>query len=225
MPVRLLVLLALAVAARADVAIGDADALADPQALVVLGCQNAPELAARVDAAAAVLARPGRGRRPLVVLSGGPAYRGLTEAHALAAALGRRERRWSIARAFRLETDSLDTLGNAAFSAAALSGRALARVLVVTSDFHAARALMLFRRTLPAGSRVAVLGARGAGRTAAFDRARAKSEAASAARASREILDRPEGAVTPGDVGELVRRLVAHHALYRGRTDLARREY
>src|SRR5690606_26770328 len=57
-----------------------------------------------------------------------------------------------------LETDSLDTVGNAVFTGLSLTRKPIAgnKILLVTSSFHAPRSLFLFRKILAPYYRLAV---------------------------------------------------------------------
>ncbi|HVU01004.1 MAG TPA: YdcF family protein [Polyangiaceae bacterium] len=109
-----------------------------PDALVVLGCREGGAFDRRIDAAA----RAFEELDPLVVVaSGGRRWSGRAEADALAERL--------IARAVPeervvRELCSLSTLENAAYTAELLRERGVRRAVIVTCDFHAARALLCF---------------------------------------------------------------------------------
>lgn len=205
---------ALALAARLLIAAPCAasDALFAPDVVVVLGCQNSVELEARVAGAARLLAGL-RGRaRPRVVLSGGAPLSGRTEADVLAERLEQRVRERSVRRRFLRERRSLDTVGNALFTALLLRERGVAahRVLVVTSGFHAHRAGAVFEHVL--GPRVAVAVV-SAGEPLRGDRLgrRVRSERDSERRTRRELF----AGVAPGDLDALSGRVRRLHALYR----------
>lgn len=195
---------------------------ARPDAVVVLGCQNEEELAARVDAAARLIESAGARHVPLVILSGGARYRGGTEASVLAGRLARKLHGRAVQARFIEETESLDTVGNALFSAYALVGRPVREVVLVTSDFHASRSLMYFERTLPAGCHVTAVGARPHPRTDVEIARRAAHERASATQSFADIFDAPP-ALARGDLAGLLARVVERHKYYLGRRDLLAR--
>lgn len=188
--------------------------------LVVLGCQNEAELGARVEAAARAIREAGAHRAPLVVLSGGAKYRGGTEASVLAGRLARRLH----GRAVRMleENDSLDTVGNALFTAYLLRPATFRTVAVVTSDFHTDRSRQYFERVLPPGTRVIAIGAKPGPRTDVEIARRAAHEKASLTRSMAELFDAPPP-LPRGALDELLVRLVERHPYYRGRGDLLRR--
>ena len=209
-----LVSLATAVAAPAEAV----------DAVVVLGCQNRPELEAREAAAAAYVAQLPADGHALLVLSGGARLGDSTEASAMRAALERRVPALATRARALEERDSLDTVGNAVFSALLLRRHALPphpRVAVVTSDFHVPRSVAFFRHVLPADAVVIGVPASNAARApTAAARFRAK-EARSLALSERGIFAGVPA--SPAAADHVLVRLILEHPYYRGRTDLLRR--
>jgi len=197
-------------------------ASATPDAIVVLGCQSRAELAARVDAAARTLAALPPASGALVVLSGGARFGSGTEASEMAARLARRVPDLSTRARVIQETDSLDTLGNAVFTALTLrrlGWPAGSRVVLVTSDFHLQRSLAYFARLLPQTDQLVGTGARPPGRSLAQDFRHASREAASLTRTQRGLFRE----VKPAAPDEVLAWLYLHHPYYRGRNDLLQR--
>lgn len=199
-----------------------------PRFVVVLGCQHGAELEARVAAAAQLVVRQGR-EAPVVIASGGARLSGQTEADVILGRLARRLHGRPLADRLMCETASLDTVGNAIFTALLLRargwlGRAGSRpvtLLVVTSDFHAHRAEHLFRRVFPPWFSIGVASTRGRTRSPEEVRRRAAHERASEERSAREIFGDPP--LPSGRLDLLLERLVKRHGLYRGRSDLLMR--
>lgn len=115
-------------------------------ALLVLGCaldrsgQPSSALRRRLDAA---LQAWEQGRAPRVLVSGGRRWFGQAEASVMAAYLT--ERGVPSERIFP-ELQSLDTRGNAAHSFHLAEPLGIRRIVLVTCDFHMARAIAHFRR-------------------------------------------------------------------------------
>jgi uncharacterized SAM-binding protein YcdF (DUF218 family) len=113
-------------------------------ALVVLGCRVGPEglspAAARRVAAAVAAWR--EGLAPVVVASGGRSWGGVVEADAMGAALVREGLPED---ALILERCSFTTRENARYTARILARRGVARVAVVSCEWHLPRALPHFR--------------------------------------------------------------------------------
>jgi uncharacterized SAM-binding protein YcdF (DUF218 family) len=119
---------------------------------VVLGCRvrldgrgklGAGVLRSRVETAAGAYGQRARVGTVVVVASGGRTWGGSREAEVIAHELAAR----GVPRhVIAIETRSLTTRDNARFSAQILAGRGIDRAWVVTSDWHLARAVALFRR-------------------------------------------------------------------------------
>ena len=84
------------------------------------------------------------GRAPLIIISGGGARAGRTEADMMAKAIAGLD---VPASALLLETRSLSTRDNAMFTTELAEQRGIRRVLLVTSSLHMPRALLMFRET------------------------------------------------------------------------------
>jgi uncharacterized SAM-binding protein YcdF (DUF218 family) len=116
-------------------------------AIVLLGCRIGPSgwpsETARRRAERAADAWHQR-MAPLVVVSGGRRWHGLTEAEALENYLA--ERRGVPRTAILRECCSLSTSENARFTARLLRARGLVEIGIVTSDWHIPRAMGAFRR-------------------------------------------------------------------------------
>jgi uncharacterized SAM-binding protein YcdF (DUF218 family) len=82
------------------------------------------------------------GRAPLIILSGGGARAGRTEADMMAKAIAGLD---VPASALLLETRSLSTRDNAMFTTELAERRGIRRVLLVTSSLHMPRALLMFQ--------------------------------------------------------------------------------
>ncbi|WP_420963503.1 YdcF family protein [Brucella sp. IR073] len=125
-----------------------------------------------------------------------------------------------------MEQDSLDTIGNAVFSGLAMRKKGMegGNVLLVTSDFHAPRALFLFRSVLGPRFRVAVSSAPSPGTDVAM---RIESELQQEALAIQDVLHWPSIAEEPPmpveGVCGVFYQLLLRHKLYESRWDLARR--
>lgn len=120
--------------------------IADPEAVIVLGCQVRGEipssmLARRLDAALETLSEH---PNALVVVSGGQGSgEDISEAEAMRRYLA--ERGVSDERIIP-EDRSVDTRENIAYSAELLKERGISRVVIVTNDFHQFRADIYARR-------------------------------------------------------------------------------
>jgi uncharacterized SAM-binding protein YcdF (DUF218 family) len=117
-------------------------AAARPDAIVVLGCRVPSAARGQLHRRAEIAARAYHELRPrFVVASGGRPWNGVAEASAL--------RDYLIAEgvpdsAIVRELLSLTTLENAIYSGEILRAASLSRPLIVTSDWHIARALACF---------------------------------------------------------------------------------
>ncbi|GAB3030386.1 YdcF family protein [Natronobiforma cellulositropha] len=164
-----------------------------------------PHLERRVERGLSVLEeRPERG--PLV-FTGGAASPGVSsrECDVMAAyALERGIDRDRI----RLEGRALDTIGNGYFSRRVVDGLSEPgdRVVVVTADYHAARAAVVFERCFGDAYEVDA--------SAVVETAMAERQPAEERRlaASREFFE----GVAPGDLETVGRRLLERHELYDG---------
>jgi uncharacterized SAM-binding protein YcdF (DUF218 family) len=116
-------------------------------AIVLLGCRiglfgrPSDSAARRADRVAELWHE---GLTSLIVVSGGRQWHGVAEANALAEYLVRH--RGVPKEAILCECHSQSTAENARYSARLLTSRGLARIGLVTSDWHIARALGAFRR-------------------------------------------------------------------------------
>ncbi len=130
---------------------------------------------------------------------------------------------------FVLETDSLDTVGNAVFTSFALARRSLPgdKILLITSNFHAPRSLFLFQKIMDSRFRLAVALAPYDGADLA---ARIDSELRQQATSTTELL-RWEPVPGQSDASNqsvkgtcgVFFQMLSRHKLYVSRWDLARR--
>ncbi|GGA98885.1 hypothetical protein GCM10011491_28910 [Brucella endophytica] len=198
--------------------LGDESAYRSPDGIVILGA-NQPRLDQRLAHALPIIQRY---KDVPVILSGGGRTIALEAQtmHDYLARHGVAEDR------LIMEPDSLDTIGNAVFSGLALMKKGIrgGKMLLVTSDFHAPRALFLFRSVLGPGFRVAVSSTASPGTDVA---ARIESELQQEALAIRDVLHWPAIAGQPPRPVEgicgVFYQLLLRHKLYESRWDLARR--
>jgi hypothetical protein len=206
--------------------IGHLGATEAPDYVFILAHRDDRVMAMRVDGAVPLLRdHPDA----VVVLCGGGFDPRSTEAHKM--------QRQLLARGFVhtrtiVEDDSVDTVGNAVFSKLRLLQEGLpidaGRAVVVTSEFHAVRALSIFRRVYGPAF---VLGAVPVDTESRPERERvlAAHELETDYRSSTEIFgmwdprDNRVAPVDPADERTLFFQLLLHHDLYRHRYDLARK--
>jgi|GEM_PF-1888267 len=201
--------------------LGDATAYERPDVIVILG-SNRPVLEQRLAVALPLIQKY---PAAAVVLSGGgrtlELEAGIMREFLLAKGVD--------AHRLIMETDSLDTVGNAVFTGLALKEHSVTgnRVLLVTSDFHAPRSLFLYRKILDPRYRVAVALAPYEGNDAT---ARIDSELRQQATTIDELL---RWGALPGQgeasdlhvngVCDVFFQMLLRHKLYASRWDLPRR--
>jgi uncharacterized SAM-binding protein YcdF (DUF218 family) len=198
--------------------LGDERAYQSPDIIVILGA-GPSALSQRLDHALPIIQRF---EKVPVVLSGGG--RTITlEAQAMHDYLknnGVAEDR------LIMEPDSLDTVGNAVFTGFTLAKKNIrsGKILLVTSDFHAPRALFLFQSILGSRFRVAVSPTPSVTEDLP---ARIEAELQEEALAVRDLLHWPPiGGAPPRRVKglcDVFYQLLLRHKLYEARWDLARR--
>jgi vancomycin permeability regulator SanA len=125
------------------------------------------------------------------------------------------------------ETDSVDTVGNAVFTGLLLKQKKInpKNILLITSDFHAPRALFLFRNILGGGRNIAVTLAQSSSETLS---ARISNELRSQAATvetffSYSKLPGSQAAQRVDDIESALYQLILQHDLYKNRWDLLRR--
>ncbi|RCS21668.1 YdcF family protein [Phyllobacterium salinisoli] len=198
--------------------LGDEKAYQSPDAIVMLGA-NQPTLDQRLAHALPILQRF---KDNSIVLSGGGRTIVL-EAQTMHDYL---VRNGIAGDRLIMETDSLDTVGNAVFTGLALAKRGVGggNVLLITSDFHAPRALFLFRSILGPQFRVAVSSAPYQGTDLST---RIDSELRQEATSIHDLLHWPAISNKPPrsvkDTCDVFFQLLLRHKLYASRWDLARR--
>ncbi|MBI4861162.1 MAG: YdcF family protein [Candidatus Riflebacteria bacterium] len=217
--------------------VGDPRALSRPDFVIVLGCQNRRELGARIEKTRELLVSASSRSQPTVIVSGGSKLDGRCESEVMKTSLIRAMSGRLAAGSVLCEVDSLDTVGNAVFCGLLMRRLRLTserggeekRLLVVTSDFHAARSHEIFSRVFPRSFAIAVAGVKRPDRSTESVARWAGNELRSQHRSAREILSltdlltgQPES-IEPGALDDLLVQMYLKHDLYHGRTDLLRR--
>lgn len=135
---------------------GDQTAYDDPDYIFVLGCQNVAEQTKRLDAMMKFVDRCSNNLPKLIVLSGGGKDSKMAEADQMKKKLGDHTIWWGkYGHLVVLETDALDTVGNAIFGLLTLRLKNIrdfnnTKICIFTSDYHANRSLGLFQRVFHA---------------------------------------------------------------------------
>lgn len=209
--------------------IGDEAAWQQPHCIFVLAHEEYRVLIRRVQAALPIIRAH---EDALIVLCGGGFDRRRTEAQQMEHVLTKHGVPSS---RLILEEDSVDTIGNAIFAKLHLRALGfLSRIpnrgglVVITSRFHAVRALDTFRQVFGTRYAVCTVGVK----TTWDSEGRlqlASNELISGSRASREIfgvenyVDGGISSIPQGDDSSLFFQLLLHHELYRHRYDLVRK--
>ncbi|PWU11887.1 MAG: hypothetical protein C5B47_00210 [Verrucomicrobia bacterium] len=200
--------------------LGDKEAYEKPDLIIILGAGGAQTLEERTQSALPLIKRFPEAK---VLVSGGG--RGIRlESEEMRRMLV--EKGVDGARVIE-ESDSLDTLGNAVFSKLVMSQQKIAArtILLVTSDFHAPRALLIFKSILGGNARIAAVLAP---HPASDSEQRIDKELKNGAESLREMLSYQKipGAITARrieDPSSALYQMVIHHDLYKNRWDLIRK--
>ncbi len=206
--------------------VGEPAACEAPDFIVVLACRTVALMKDRVQAAIPLIAEH---PDACVVLSGGGFDPLETEARLMQRTL---EAEQVVCPRLLLEEDSIDTVGNAIFTRLRLRQEGLltepARLVIVTSDFHAVRSLNIFRKSFGAGCEIAVVPVATA-RDLDEELDLAAHELMTDSRSSAEIFCLRDffaerlAPIAPGDDRALFLQLLLHHDLYKHRYDLVRK--
>ncbi|MDX1996932.1 MAG: ElyC/SanA/YdcF family protein [Thermoanaerobaculia bacterium] len=217
--------------------VGSQEAYDEPDIVFVLGCASQAEEAARVLAAEAYLARL-KAAPSWLVLSGGGRNPAQTEARRMKECFSR----WFLSRfqeKLILEEDSLDTVGNAVLGWLSLlqqldptsdSAESLRRskIAVVTTDYHALRALDLFTRVFNS-RKICVVIVPGVPSDIEAKVRLAESQLDSESRANRETFSLDSVTtgsaenISDGHIKSMLYQLIRHHDMYKWRFDIIRK--
>ncbi len=205
--------------------LGDGEAMARPDLIIVLGANHQQLLEERAGRAAEEVFSK---NVPCVLVSGGGVNALAPEAHYLRDILIEKgvERKRILN-----ESDSMDTIGNALFSYFVLQGSGklpnCKNIVIVTSDFHSLRTQEIFHRVFDAQKfNLAVLGSQShfsEDRLLALADGQLRSEALAMESlfSFREVGE--EKPIQAGDGNSLLLNMFLSHKLYQSREDLVRK--
>ena len=214
---------------------GDSDVLSRPDFIFILGTISEPERASRVNASLEALKR---NEASHVILSGGGWDSSVSEARQMKRYIDNTDPIPDDR--VILEEDSLDTVGNAVFGRLTLMTRGLldkrkpVKVCVVTSAYHAPRALSIFRRVFSSAAHssspqaeVALLPVIVYDDEEAARRAKnsldSEYEANTTSFAISNYISGDVERIDHGEVITIFYQMMIHHPLYRYRHDLIRK--